>query len=604
MIAETATALAKTALTQVVKDGFKSIISAGSKKYNQAKIEEISDNIYKNISEIKEVKTIWQTNKTVNITDFYCDQFIKHGTCRNIVRRISDLPSNRCILIEGIAGQGKSTLLKYLSVNEINKGRYIPIFIELKNIRENNNLLSVISSVTNALGIGKVDLDILSELCNNDRWYFVLDGFDEIAHDKKAGTILEIEEILRTIKTMKVVITSRPNSGLENSTLFEVIKLDQLINDEYKAYIMKLSDNTEMGTQLIDKIEAHKGEIKKLLCTPLLITLLVITYKSNSILPDNLSEFYESLFGTLLQRHDGVKPGVSRKKKCNINDFEIRQIFEALCFVSKAKDDVIFPYKDLYKWVTKASELQKVSINPECFIEDIVEITCLVLKEGDEYQFVHKSIREYFTAAFVQSNEEPFALKFYTNRLSSFHKWSQELRFLSEIDKYRYIKHFRIPQIENIFGSSFHDFESGLFTHEAVAVNILKSLGLLITSFRNSVSNGLGMDKNFSDCTIPNYNKHVASLFKLIRKFKVYHSRDNKFIIEYDDHTYEVENEHASGDKNNFYLHFDTLYANKVAKDQIYSVISDVISSLRSEMHAHIEYIKHESNKYEMLDEI
>jgi hypothetical protein len=79
-------------------------------------------------------------------------------------------------------------------------------------------------------------------------------------------------------------------------------------------------------------------------------------------------------------------------------------------------------------------------------IEDIVKITCLVLEEGEECKFIHKSVQEYYSACFIKGQPDESVKRFYDHSLSKWTSWSQELDFLSMIDKYRFLKWFFIPE--------------------------------------------------------------------------------------------------------------------------------------------------------------
>jgi hypothetical protein len=255
-----------------------------------------------------------------------------------------------------------------------------------------------------------------------------------------------------TFDALKVIVTSRPESGLEVSPLFEVIKFSDLQNGEYKQVIKKLSSDSSFAENLIKQVEIHKSKLEDLLCTPLLVTLLVMSYKSFQELPEQLSEFYDSIFQVLLQRHDGVKPGYKRLRRCSFNDNQYRSVFESLCYESKKDRKSIFAYDDISNFASAALLKNRLESDPEKYVEDIIKVTCLILREGKDYRFIHKSVQEYYSAAFVKHRSEPVAKKFYDQMLiqGPYGRWQQELYFLSEIDKYRYNKFFYLPHLCSI----------------------------------------------------------------------------------------------------------------------------------------------------------
>jgi hypothetical protein len=179
-----------------------------------------------------------------------------------------------------------------------------------------------------------------------------------------------------------------------------------------------------------------------------MVTLLVLSYKSYKQLPTKLSDFYDALFQTLIQRHDGTKPGFTRIRSCSLDDAQYRQVFEALCILAKKAAKQSFDQESIYSLSQEAIQHCELNASPSCYIDDIVKITCLILRDGEEYRFIHKTVQEYYTSSYIRRKPESWAVDFYTRVLKGpFFQWEQELEFLSEIDKYRYNKWFYLPAI-------------------------------------------------------------------------------------------------------------------------------------------------------------
>src|ERR1039457_1435258 len=141
------------------------------------------------------------------------------------------------------------------------------------------------------------------------------------------------------------------------SALFDVWTLDDLVGDEYKEVVKRLAVSQDSSNAIIEQIEAtghDKSSLCGLLCTPLLVTLLILTYKFYKKIPQHLSEFYESIFFVLLQRHDGTKPGFTRLRSCSINDTQYRDLFDALCYQTKTINKLSFTRKDISTLVQKS----------------------------------------------------------------------------------------------------------------------------------------------------------------------------------------------------------------------------------------------------------
>ena len=68
----------------------------------------------------------------------------------------------------------------------------------------------------------------------------------------------------------------------------------------------------------------------------------------------------------------------------------------------------------MYIFVESSLKDCGIKVSPGLFLDDIVNMTCLILKEGDEYCFIHKTVQEYYAASFIRRKpEKPWAQKFY-----------------------------------------------------------------------------------------------------------------------------------------------------------------------------------------------
>jgi hypothetical protein len=110
--------------------------------------------------------------------------------------------------------------------------------------------------------------------------------------------------------------------------------------------------------------------------------------------------------------------------------------------------------QQVYDYSKEAIKELQLKVDPECFLNDIVKITCLVLKDVDQYRFIHKTVQEYFAASMVHRKPESWARDFYFKMVDSGCRgfWNQELAFLNEIDKFRYNKYFLVPSLCKLIG--------------------------------------------------------------------------------------------------------------------------------------------------------
>jgi len=249
---------------------------------------------------VRLVKTLWQVDTAVDVESFYCDSHVitprvKAKKERRLkIDNLSDFGKVSNIVVRGIAGQGKSIFLRHLCVREFENGKRIPVFIELRRIQENETIFEHITRYLDILDL-QIDNELFKHLLQSGKFVFFLDGFDEILEEHKQRILNELENLSAYSTNSPFIITTRPKTAIEMSACFDVYTLDDLRGTEYKTVIRKLTQSPTYANTLIKAISTN-SIILQLLCTPLLITLLIISYKSYPKLPDKLSDFYDSIF--------------------------------------------------------------------------------------------------------------------------------------------------------------------------------------------------------------------------------------------------------------------------------------------------------------------
>jgi hypothetical protein len=402
---------------------------------------------FKAISSVQKVKTLWSMDKELKLSSFYYPSRIIIDNARREISSIRDIDSSRSFVIKGTVGQGKSIFLRYLCMQELLRAQRIPIFLELRRYNTTRSFKDFLCSALTIYGIPH-DAESFEYLAHSGKLTLLLDAFDEIESESVSSVVAELEGLVQLYPTLQIVVTSRPESGIEKSPFFRVYALAPLQAVDHKPFLQKIVTDPKRVEQLVTAISKSTNEIRTLLSTPLLLTLLVIVYNAVQEVPPTLSAFYEELFRTLLIRHDAQKPGFQRRRASRLNDADLKRLFEAFCYVARQRDMLVFNHSALESLLQFANTLTGISCSADGFAKDICKVVCLMQEEGLQYQFVHKSVAEFHAAYFVSRAPEDTAQKFYLRTSADFKKWikwREELAFLSQIDRYRYLKYFYLP---------------------------------------------------------------------------------------------------------------------------------------------------------------
>jgi predicted NACHT family NTPase len=416
---------------------------------NEWKDKKHLTNLHKKIGVVQKVKTIWQVEKEVKLTSFYYPSKLIIDKKTEAISRLDQLSKGQNYVIQGTIGQGKSTFLRYLCIQELSKSDRIPIFLELRRLERDQKFQDFLRSSLDTLGFKITTDKVFDFYATSGKLVLLLDAFDELDATLVQTVINSLEVMSQKYPMLQIIVSSRPDSGIERSAHFHVLKLAPLKSDDHAPFLQKIFPDKQKSSQLLQAIKKSGTKIAEMLTTPLMLTLLVLVYKNEQKIPTELAEFYDALFQTLISRHDKMKPGYVRKRFCKLSDRQLQAMFEAFCFITRQKNLAILNEDQFVETATEASNFANTPCQPTEFQNELLKVACLMQEEGQKYYFVHKSVQEYFAASFIKKSQDDLAIKFYEKMQgTTWIKWRQELEFLRQIDGYRFAKHFAIPSIE------------------------------------------------------------------------------------------------------------------------------------------------------------
>lgn len=449
------TALGMAAGAKVIEKLCDEIFNSGKDFFKQRKIKKINKlafkTIYKKIQSVENVKTIWKVDDEVNLREFYYPSKIKIPSSKKVLTatKVSDVSTKTNLIIEGTAGQGKSILLRYLASNEIKDGERVPVFIELRRIKPNDTITDSIIKKLESLGF-IANNNTIDCFLNSGKLLLLLDGFDEVNTRNTTALIEDIELLSEKHEATQIVVTSRPGSGIQNSGAFRVVQTAPILPKDHFKFLEKICSSREQASHIEESIKNSSPQIKMLLTTPLLLTLLAILYKSEESIPENLIEFYDKLFYILYTRHDSTKPGFKREIRSGLTERKFEEVFEAFCFLSRKAQKVALTRREATNFSGEALKVTKKDCDESDFIDDCCKVACMLIEEGMDYHFIHKSVQEFYCARFISRRSDDFVKRFYDYALENFPEWQQEVNFLETLDKIRATRYFKIPAIRFI----------------------------------------------------------------------------------------------------------------------------------------------------------
>ncbi|MER2107417.1 MAG: NACHT domain-containing protein [Solibacillus sp.] len=362
------------------------------------------------------IKTLIYKNQPKYLKNFYEPLNIYFETkiyeTINIENIFNSLGNN--IIITGIGGMGKSTLMRYLYLNCIEDKYALPILVELRDFEKkfktnpNYDLLDYLFEYICLFQLN-ISKEIFLYALNSGKVILLLDGFDELGLDTASHLEREIKNFSLKYNACKIIVSSRPSNEFRNWHFFIETTMCKLSKEQSISLIQKLDlEDQNLKDSFISILETELYDTyTDFASIPLLLTIMLLTYKENASIPKNIHDFYDKAFNTLFYQHDAQKGSYQREIQCNLNREEFKDVLIFFAFNSYFNRDFSFTEDEAIKYL--ANSLDKThhkSVNPISYLRDLEKSVCILIKDGNKYKFIHRSFQEYFAAIYLTKQDD------------------------------------------------------------------------------------------------------------------------------------------------------------------------------------------------------
>lgn len=516
-------AVTGTMLNEVAKKTIASAFDLLVKKYELLDILKFKENYLDYCEKNLEVKTLVSQDKYFHVDEIYIPiDIMQSGTQSRLqISNLTALDNDRAILIKGLAGQGKSTLLRKLLSNNAKRFNRLPVFYELKNYSGGTLELAISKSLTH-FGI-KISEYPLKKLLSDSNVKIYLDAFDEVKPEFRNELIDEIKRFVNSFNC-HVICTTRPDTEIDSLSEFRTFSVCELTEEQIFGIIKKTASDHEKCKELCGALKRSPLHTKtdSILKSPILVVLFCISYNLGGEIPNTLSQFYSNIFDTVFHRHDNIKGKVYRERHWNDNRRIYRELFDCLCFVSLREGLNGFSYEKLVYFVSTSLKYinEEYSI-AEKAVKELSSITNLIIEDGfNEYRFVHKSIQEFFAASFIISLQHDKKISFYKrcfDDYSFYTTFHNTLFFLEELDYYNYNEYGFIPAISSFVSLTSKHIENDNYTIPSAVSNVFLDdihIRAKLNHFKSGNNVGFEIERsNFIFDSSESYPSVFASVF-------------------------------------------------------------------------------------------
>ena len=294
--------------------------------------------------------------------------------------------------------------MKHLFVDEVKCKDLIPVFIELKDLNSINGEYEISDFIFQRLyDLGStIKKEYMHYALRSGCFLFLLDGYDEIASDKKDIFFKKLDSFCDRYSDNYFVISSRPYSEFVEFQRFTVLTLCSLSKDQAISLIEKIEFDNEIKQRFKGALsESLYDKHKSFASNPLLLNIMLLTFDNYAEIPEKLHLFYDNAFETLYSKHDATKAGYRRELRSNLSYDSFKKVFSYFCFITYYHGKIELTHDEI---ISTLERIRKsfITFTPEDYIFDLINSVCVIYKEGLNYKFTHRSFQEFFSAVFLK----------------------------------------------------------------------------------------------------------------------------------------------------------------------------------------------------------
>lgn len=353
------------------------------------------------------IKTVTSKDRAIKLEDIYVNLFLSGPEGNRLIEDDIDPFKNAgCrTIIRATGGAGKTILMKHFLNNAVkgDTGK-IPIFLELRTIEfaSKLNLESIISQELLYEGVDEAEHLLISGL-KEGIFVVFLDGFDEVKPGQVQESFKCIERFSRRYPNVSIICSTRPYTGLENLAEFDVYSILPLTKAQALEVVTKTPFDQSAKDKFLIRLDQDLYEKhRSMMSIPILIGMMLLTFRTYADIPDRMTVFYSQAFDTLYSIHDSENKDLfKRKHECGLSPDIFKKILQAFSYLSLSAYDIEFTKDQLWSYLEKSIKLTQVDIRVDDFIKDVVQNVCILQPDGIKFVFVHRSFQEYFAASFI-----------------------------------------------------------------------------------------------------------------------------------------------------------------------------------------------------------
>ncbi len=458
--AEVITELAKTvskSILEKLKKSYKDNINKNNIDYGIA-FEEYLKTSRENV---RMAKTILYGQTPRDLYSFFeCMNIQSNGNIIDTSNVNNIIEHGHKIIITGTGGIGKSMLMRHCFLSTIQNTQLIPVLVELRGLNDTNiENISIENYIYKTLKIFgfKLEEEYFKYSLETGCYLILFDGFDEVKNSISQKVTQEINDFSNQYNENYIIVSSRPSYEFIGWSDFAEYSAMPLTKEQALSLISKLDYDKDLKKKFIQRLdESLFDKYESFASNPLLLTIMLLTFEERVSFPDNKTDFYEQAFATLFHRHDSMKRGKYKREILSGLGYEdFKKVFSYFCFRTFFKNKYEFTEQAVLENITRAKVkiTSPINFHETDYLKDLTNAVCMLVHEGLNYRFSHRSFQEYFAAVYATQLSDDEQKKFIGAWLGEdgFRSTSDFLNILCDLQPERFLKNVLYGPLKELY---------------------------------------------------------------------------------------------------------------------------------------------------------
>lgn len=326
------------------------------------------------------------------------------------------------LFILGKPGAGKTTFLKYITLEAArNQLPRIPIFVSLNEwadspwgSSEKADLMPFIVEQFAICGFPAADL-FIDFLLTTGRALLLFDGLDEVRQEQEQRRRLTrlLQDFARKYDKSQHLITCRNAASDYAFAGFADVEVADFTPEQVEEYARHwFGENEKKFAAFTDELARPENRgLAELANTPLLLSMLCLTFDNAMRFPPNRAELYEDALDALLRKWDSSRQIQRDEIYRALSPKRKRHLLMSIAVPTFEKGDIFFRQRDVEGWIVDyLARLPDAppadTINGAAILKAMeAQHSLLVERALGIYSFSHLTFQEYLTASYLAENQ-------------------------------------------------------------------------------------------------------------------------------------------------------------------------------------------------------